>query len=515
MTAPNVNAQPRGCCSLRTLTEAQVTRARYVGRRRCGLRRIVRCRGVRRRAAGQAAGVRASRGCAGSRRAATRPCGGVRARHRRRLPGRRPGRPGAGDHRRRRVRPPARRLGCATMPDGDTRGLNAVLRQAAAEAHRRWPDAASGGALRRPAGPAPRDLDAALGGLVGARTARRSWPTPTARAPRSTPRRTTGFDPRFGVRLRAPPTPDAGAQALAGHWPSLRRDVDDADGPARRGRARGRGRDRPGAGRSRARLSAQDAQRAAPGAEAARAVELGVRTSWRSSSPAPSWRSSSWPGPSWPGPSSLRPSWPGPSWPAPSSRAPSWSAPSWRPTWPAPSSPGPSWPAPSWRPTWPAPSWPEPSSRGAFLAVLLAEDAALLAAAAAFLAGAAAFFAAGARELRQLLRTRDDVLEILAGGELRHRLLLGLDPVPGLRVANPAGLADALLERPESGDGDLLALHDLTGDGVEHGVESVRGLLAVPLEALCQRVDELRLVHCLPFQRTGWGRACCSTFTAR
>ena len=70
----------------------------------------------------------------------------------------------------------------------------------------------------------------------------------------------------------------------------------------------------------------------------------------------------------------------------------------------------------------------------------------------------------------------------LAGSELRHRRLLGLDALAGLRVADPAGLADALLERAEAGDRDLLALGDLAGDRVEHGLECVGGLLAVPLE---------------------------------
>ena len=122
-------------------------------------------------------------------------------------------------------------------------------------------------------------------------------------------------------------------------------------------------------------------------------------------------------------------------------------APSWRrdfvavASWPGTSSRG--WP--SWRPTpvfavaflaatWrpPRPPWrrPRPSSRRC---------------------------RRRRRSAGQLLRAGDDVLEVGAGGELRHRRLLGLDPLAGAGVAHGAGLADPLLEGAEPGDRDLLA----------------------------------------------------------
>ena len=103
--------------------------------------------------------------------------------------------------------------------------------------------------------------------------------------------------------------------------------------------------------------------------------------------------------------------------------------------------------------------------------------------------------AAAERQLGQLLRPGDDVLQVGAGGELRHGLLLGLDLLTGTRVADGAGTTHALLEGAEAGDGDLLTASDLAGDGVEHRLERVSGLLAVPLEAGSQGVDQLGLVH--------------------
>ena len=182
--------------------------------------------------------------------------------------------------------------------------------------------------------------------------------------------------------------------------------------------------------------------------------------SWpaRSSSPAPSWRRSSWPASSWPVP--------------PSSRAPSWPAPSWR------------------RPSWPArPSWPGRLLGGR----LLGRGGRLL----------GGRGTGRERQLRQLLRTGDDVLQVGARGELRDGRLLGLDPGTCLGVAHPARLTDALLERPEARDRDLLALRHLTGDRVQDGVQGMLGLLAVPLVTRSQRVDELRLVHGFPSNEHG------------
>jgi len=121
-------------------------------------------------------------------------------------------------------------LGCETVPDGDTRGLNAVLRQAAAEAARRWPDL-------RPVAlcadlPALRsgDLDDALAtvdALPPDAAAFVSDAEGTGTTLYSAP--SVAFDPRFGFRSRAAHV-DAGVRELAGGWPTLRHDVDDTDG---------------------------------------------------------------------------------------------------------------------------------------------------------------------------------------------------------------------------------------------------------------------------------------------
>ena len=138
------------------------------------------------------------------------------------------------------------------------------------------------------------------------------------------------------------------------------------------------------------------------------------------------------------------------------------------------------------------PSWP-----GAFFAGGLLGGAFLAGAflAVAFFAAAVAFLAAGGAaasvSFGSFLAPETTFFRSGAGGELRHRRLLGLDPRAGLRVADPAGLADALLERAEAGDRDLLALGDLAGDRVEHGLQRVRRRLAVPLVTRGQRVDEL------------------------
>ena len=155
---------------------------------------------------------------------------------------------------------------------------------------------------------------------------------------------------------------------------------------------------------------------------------------------APSWPVPSSPAPSWPAPSSPAPSWPEPSspepsWPEPSSRPPSWPSTSWqRPSWPVPSS------RPSWQSSWSSSSSPgqpqrppERPGRGGL-----------------------------ERELRQLLGARDDVLQVLAGSELRHLRRLCLDPLAGPWVADHACVADSLLEGAEARDGDLLTLGHLT-----------------------------------------------------
>ncbi|WP_344008144.1 2-phospho-L-lactate guanylyltransferase [Nocardioides lentus] len=116
------------------------------------------------------------------------------------------------------------RLGCEVLPDGVGGDLNGTLRQAAAEGRRRWPDlrpvvlCADLPALR------PADLDAAL-----EEAAARPGPSYVADA------EGTGttlyaashedFAPRFGAGSAAAHRA-AGAVAVPGDLPSLRRDVD-------------------------------------------------------------------------------------------------------------------------------------------------------------------------------------------------------------------------------------------------------------------------------------------------
>ncbi len=118
-------------------------------------------------------------------------------------------------------------LGCATVPDGDSRGLNAVLRQAADESARRWPGlrpvalCADLPALRSA------DLDAALSVVPGDAAAFVADAEATGTTLYTAP--ATDFDPHFGEGSRAAHS-SSGAWELTGHWPSLRRDVDEADG---------------------------------------------------------------------------------------------------------------------------------------------------------------------------------------------------------------------------------------------------------------------------------------------
>ena len=154
----------------------------------------------------------------------------------------------------------------------------------------------------------------------------------------------------------------------------------------------------------------------------------------------------------------------------------------------------------SWRrPSWPAvlgrrPSWPVAFLAAVFLAVV---DLV-----AVFLAGAAASWPgqpswpaaaalASSTSFGSFLAPETTFFRSCAGRELRHRGLLRLDARPGLRVAHPASLAHALLERAEAGDRDLLALGDLAGDGVENALQRLLRCLPVPLVTRGERVDEL------------------------
>lgn len=117
-------------------------------------------------------------------------------------------------------------LGCAAIPDGVTSDLNAALRQAAAEAHRRWPHLRPVALCADLPALQARDLDAALAGVD---------PTGASFVADATGMGTTlytappdRFDPHFGVGSRLAHL-DTGAFEIAGELLSLRRDVDDLD----------------------------------------------------------------------------------------------------------------------------------------------------------------------------------------------------------------------------------------------------------------------------------------------
>ena len=117
-------------------------------------------------------------------------------------------------------------LGCASIPDAVTGDLNATLRQAAAEALRRWPDLAPVAvcadlpALRAP------DLDTALGRAAADAPSFVADAAGVGTTLYTAPH--TLFDPRFGPASRLAHL-DTGAEEIGGALPSLRRDVDDLD----------------------------------------------------------------------------------------------------------------------------------------------------------------------------------------------------------------------------------------------------------------------------------------------
>ncbi|WP_085871175.1 MULTISPECIES: 2-phospho-L-lactate guanylyltransferase [unclassified Nocardioides] len=117
-------------------------------------------------------------------------------------------------------------LGCEAVPDGVTGDLNGTLRQAAAEAHRRWPHLVPVALCA--------DLPALVAGDLEATLARVSGPHPWF-VPDADGVGTTlyaaayaEFDPRFGPGSRDAHL-DAGARELADVAASVRRDVDDLD----------------------------------------------------------------------------------------------------------------------------------------------------------------------------------------------------------------------------------------------------------------------------------------------
>ena len=117
-------------------------------------------------------------------------------------------------------------LGCAAVPDGDSSGLNPALRQAAAEAQRRWPELTPVAVLADLPALRPEHLDEALTSVVpgGASYVADAVGTGTTLYTAAYDE----FDPRFG-RASAQAHRSAGALAISGALTTLRRDVDDLD----------------------------------------------------------------------------------------------------------------------------------------------------------------------------------------------------------------------------------------------------------------------------------------------
>jgi 2-phospho-L-lactate guanylyltransferase len=116
-------------------------------------------------------------------------------------------------------------LGCATIPDGDTNDLNSALRQAVAEAHRRWPGLRPVALCADLPALTAADLDAALASTTAA-------PSFVADAAGTGTTLYSAaydvFDPHFGVDSRREHL-FAGAVEILGELTTLRHDVDDLD----------------------------------------------------------------------------------------------------------------------------------------------------------------------------------------------------------------------------------------------------------------------------------------------
>jgi 2-phospho-L-lactate guanylyltransferase len=117
-------------------------------------------------------------------------------------------------------------LGCEAVPDGVTGDLNGTLRQAAAEAHRRWPHLVPVAICADLPALVPEDLDATLARVSGPHP----WFVPDADGVGTTLYVASydEFDPRFGPGSRDAHL-DGGARELADVPASVRRDVDDLD----------------------------------------------------------------------------------------------------------------------------------------------------------------------------------------------------------------------------------------------------------------------------------------------
>ena len=116
-------------------------------------------------------------------------------------------------------------LGASAIPDGVTDDLNGTLRQAAAEARRRWPDLTPAALCGDLPALRPAELDDVLG-----REAAGPWFVPDAAGVGTTLYAAAydAFDPHFGPGSRQAHV-DTGAHEVADAPASVRRDVDDAD----------------------------------------------------------------------------------------------------------------------------------------------------------------------------------------------------------------------------------------------------------------------------------------------
>jgi 2-phospho-L-lactate guanylyltransferase len=123
-----------------------------------------------------------------------------------------------------------RAAGCATIPDGVADDLNESLRLAAAEAHRRWPDAWPVAVCADLPSLLPADLDAALRAVDATTTPAFVADGDGVGTTLYTAAR-GDFAPSFGPGSRMAHL-EAGAREIEGDLLSLRRDVDDADGLA-------------------------------------------------------------------------------------------------------------------------------------------------------------------------------------------------------------------------------------------------------------------------------------------
>ena len=219
-----LNAQPRFCCSLRTVTEVlrRTGPGRAGGRTRCpeqatpsggriGVDETPVVRGPGAREATRRRQVAAARR---HRRRTRRGSPRVRPRHGRRLPRDAVGRRGAGGHRRRRVRGRPGARSAAPSPGRRHRRPQRALRLAAAEAGRRWPDLRAGRPVRRPAGAAARRPGRRAGRLAGPADRPASSPTPTARH-HAVRRAVPPASPRASARTRGAAHLAAGAPGAA------------------------------------------------------------------------------------------------------------------------------------------------------------------------------------------------------------------------------------------------------------------------------------------------------------